>query len=357
MNHNNTTLDICDNDFTYDRFVLVSKIIWHTSGFICFIIGIPGHIFHIIILSNKTNRKEFTSLYFITISICELIFLIGALWLWTASMSLIKYDPREVLSCGIFHCIILGSTTLSNLYLASIAIDRSIMILCPMSYRSIVTRPRVIFRLILICLIVILLLVPNYFYLHYNAKATLFLCDFSSSNNRQRIHLLSLMHALFFVSIPSLIVCISSIILLNNRCQHKHIYKKTLSLSARRMHKRSILTFLVSLWFFFSLLPAFVVEIFVLCDQYFYRDMHCLLRMKIYKILLNCFLILLAMNYSTKFYIHLIISTSFRDDFIQFISCQNNQNSLESRRMNNKNNNELRLLPLLNQNPTKATEI
>ncbi|CAF4168543.1 unnamed protein product [Rotaria sp. Silwood2] len=357
MNHNNTTLDICAISFTYYESFHTSDIIRDIINFICVIIGVPGHVLHIVILSNKTNRKAPTSLHFIAISICELIFLIGIFWLWSANMSLIKNDPREVLSCGIFYCILLGSTTLSNLYLASLFIDRSIMIICSIRYRSIVTRPRVIFRLILICLIVILLLIPYHFYLHYDAKATLFLCDFSSSNNHERIHLLSLIHAIFFVSIPSLIVCISSIILFNNRRHHKRKHKQNLSSIARQMQKNSIFRCFLSLWFFLSLLPAFIIEIFLLYDQFFYDGMHCFTRMKVYKILFNCFSILSSIHYSTKFYIHLMISTLFRKHFIQFISCQNHQNSLESIRMKNKNNNEKRLLSLLKQNQTKVTEV
>ncbi|CAF1081727.1 unnamed protein product [Rotaria sp. Silwood1] len=278
-------------------------------------------------------------------------------WLWCVNMSFIKTDPRHVLSCGIFYCILIGSTTLSNLYLASISIDRSIMILCPIRYRSIVTRPHAICRIILICLVITLVLIPHYFYLHYDAKAILFLCNFTSLNNRQRIHFISLIHTILFVSIPSLIVCISSIILLNNRRQHKRKHKRTLSLNARRMHKRSVLIFLLSLWFFLSLLPAFIVEIFVLYDRFFYDDIRCSIRLKIYKILYNCFLIFSSINYSTKFYIRLIVSTSFRESFIQFICCQNHKKSSGLIKMNNKNKNKHRLLPLLNQNKANVIEI
>ncbi len=74
---NNTTLQICVGNFSYHTSLHISNIAWHVSGLIGVIFGIPGHLFQIIILSDKTNRKEPTSFYFIAIAICELIFLLG----------------------------------------------------------------------------------------------------------------------------------------------------------------------------------------------------------------------------------------------------------------------------------------
>ena len=75
--NNNTSLEICTNNSSYDQSVHISNIIWRVSGLLCILIGIPGHIFQIIIFSNNTQRKEPTSLYLLAIAICELIFLIG----------------------------------------------------------------------------------------------------------------------------------------------------------------------------------------------------------------------------------------------------------------------------------------
>ncbi len=74
---NDTGLETCAHDLTYDKFLHISTIVWHVFGFIGIIIGIPGHILLIIILSNKASLKEPTMLYFIAIAICELVFLIG----------------------------------------------------------------------------------------------------------------------------------------------------------------------------------------------------------------------------------------------------------------------------------------
>ena len=108
--------------------------------------------------------------FFVALMIKDVVNLIGVFWLWCVDMSFIKTDPRQVLSCGIFYNILVGSTTLSNLYLASASIDRSIMVLYPVRYRSIVTRSHVILRLIIITFIVILLLAPRHFYFYYDPK-------------------------------------------------------------------------------------------------------------------------------------------------------------------------------------------
>lgn len=280
------------------------------------------------------------------------VYPIGLFWLWCANMSLIKTDPREIISCGIFYSILVGSTTLSNLYLASMSIDRSMMILYPARYRLIVTRSRVILRLTLITLIITVLLIPHHFYFYYKPGTTLFLCDLHSSVNYRRIRLWSLIHAILFVSVPSLIVCICSSILLHNRCKHKRLNKNNLSVTARRMHRRSILLFFVSLWLLLSLLPICILQIFIIHKRLVYPDSYCSMQWKIYRILLNCFLTISTINYSNKFYIHLIVSTTARKHFIQFITCTSDQQLPVSIRMNDRNNNKQCLLSAIDQTKT-----
>jgi hypothetical protein len=72
---NNTTTEIFQNNS--NNALYISYIVWRSCGLICAILGIPGHLFHILIMSNRTNRKETTSLYFTSIATCELFFLLG----------------------------------------------------------------------------------------------------------------------------------------------------------------------------------------------------------------------------------------------------------------------------------------
>jgi hypothetical protein len=228
------------------------------------------------------------------------------------------------------------------------------MILSPARYRLIVTRSHVIIRIILISIIVLILIIPHHFYLTYKPKVTLFICNFHLSANERQIRLWALIHAILFVSIPSLISCISAFILLYNRCKHKRAQKNNLSPIARRMHRRSIFIFFVSLGIFLTLLPSCILEVFLAHDRLIHHDSGCSKRWKVYKILFNCFLTLASINYAIKFYIHLITSTSFRERFIQFIACKSNQNIS---RMNNGNKNEQHLLSPIIQNKGKLTEI
>lgn len=250
-------------------------------------------------------------------------------------MSIIEKDPRQVLSCGIFYSILIGSTTLSNLYLALLSIDRSLIILCPTRYRSIVTQRHVLFCIIVISIIVLILLIPHHFYLYYDVRTTLFLCDFHSTVNHHKVRLWAFVHSILFVAIPSLIVCISSLILLHNRCKHNRTYKNSLSESARKLHRRAIVIFFVSLAIFFSFLPFCFLELYIVHDQLILHRQHCSARWRIYRTLLNFFLILTSISYSIKFYVHLCIASTFRRQFVQFISCKLNFNA--SRITNNQN--------------------
>jgi hypothetical protein len=234
------------------------------------------------------------------------------------------------------------------------SIDRSIMILSPARYRLIVTQSHVIIRIILISIIVLILIIPHRFYLTYQPKFTLFLCDFHLSANERQIRLWALIHLILLVFIPSLISCISAFILLYNRCKYKRAQKNNLSPSARRMHRRSIFIFFVSLGIFLTLLPSCILEVFLVHDRLIHHDSHCSKRRKVYKILYHCFLTLASINYAIKFYLHLIISVPFRERFIQFIACKSNQNIS---RMNNGNKNEQHLLSSIVQNKAEVTEI
>ncbi|UJR08236.1 hypothetical protein I4U23_012509 [Adineta vaga] len=318
---NNTTSSICPSILNYNSAIHISYIIWRICGLLCILFGIPGHVFSIIITTNKVYRKQPVSLYFIAIAICELIFLFGVSWLWCVDMSLIKIDPRQIFSCGIFYSLLIGPTILSNLYLASMSIDRSVMILYPARYRALITRRHVLIRICVILIIIIIVMIPHHFYYYYDKKTTLFLCEFHDFIDRWRIRLWPFIHAILFVSIPSLITYISSIILIHNRCKHRRVTKNHLSENARRIERNSILILFVTIAISFSIFPHVILEIFTVHDRLYNHDQYCSTRWKTYKILLNWFLTLGALNYSFKFYIRLVISKIFRKDFLQLIAC------------------------------------
>jgi hypothetical protein len=272
-------------------------------------------------------------------------------------MAFIRHDPREVLSCGIFYSILVGSTTLSNLFLAANSIDRGIMILHPTRYRSLVTQSRVMIRIVLITLVVILLLVPHRYYLYYNPRVTFFLCDFYSSDGHRRMQLFSLFHATFFVVMPSVIVCISALILLHNRCTHKRKYRNHLSVNARRMHNRAIVIVIASVVLFLSVLPSCILQVFIVRERFYQDDPRCSTQWRLYRILQYCFLIVSSTNYSIKFYVHLLMSTRFRRSFVQLITCQSRAHSNGLRAISEANKKEQHLLPIKNQTRGETIEL
>jgi len=246
-------------------------------------------------------------------------------------MSIIKIDPREIFSCGIFYSILIGPTILSNLYLASMSIDRTLIILYPARYRHSITPRHVLIRICLIFLIIILFMIPHHFYYYYDKKTTIFICEFHTFVDQWRVRLWPILHAILFVSIPYSITCISSIILLKNRCHHRRIYKNKLSENARRLERNSILILFISITTFCSTLPFVILEIFIVHDRLFNHGIMSITRWKTYKLLLNWFLTCGAVNYSFKFYIRLIISKQFRRDFVHLIHCCNQQKRIRTK--------------------------
>jgi hypothetical protein len=190
-------------------------------------------------------------------------------------------------------------------------------------------------------------MIPHQFYYYYDKNTTVFVCEFNTFIDQWRIHLWPFLHAILFVSVPSLITCISSIVLLQNRCKHRRITKNNISENARRIERNSIFVLFVSIVVLFSLLPSVILEIFIVHDRLFNHEIYCSSRLKTYKILLNWFLILAAGNYSSKFYIRVFISKIFRRDFIQLINC------ILPRK---EEVNEQQLVPLNNQNKGKSRE-
>lgn len=255
-------------------------------------------------------------------------------------MSFIKYDPREIFSCGIYYSIFIGSTTLLTLYVTLWWIQKALMILYPFRYRVQVQGCHLLFRIILVTLVIIACLVPRNFYSNYNSKAAIFICNFSSSTHRSRVRLFSIIYAILFVSIPSSIICISALILLNNQWKHRQKVNNNLSADARSMNNRAIFIFFISFWLFLSSLRTSMIEIFVAYELVFYHDMHCSVRLKIYQNLLSCFFIFSSINCSVRFYIHIIMSVPFRQNFIQFITYKYQQNSSISTCKNNEINTE-----------------
>ncbi|CAF1167978.1 unnamed protein product, partial [Didymodactylos carnosus] len=95
------------------------------------------------------------------------------LWVWLQSMSIIKRDPRDILSCGGYYSCVVGSSMISNFLLANGSFDRVLIIVLPHKYQQIVTNKKVLLRIILTVLITSLLMIHFHFSLYYQAEMKL----------------------------------------------------------------------------------------------------------------------------------------------------------------------------------------
>ncbi|CAF2032407.1 unnamed protein product [Rotaria magnacalcarata] len=241
----------------------------------------------------------------------------------------------------------MGPTISSNLYLASMSIDRVFMILHPIRYRIMDTRRHVIMRMLLIFTIVILLMFPLNFYFYYDSKTTIFICEFYTHIDQWKIRVWPFIHAILFVLCPSILTCIAAVIILRNRYDHRKKQKNKLSESARQMERNSVVLLCISIAILFSLLPTVILQIFIVHDLLLNHESLCPKRWKTYRILVNWFWILSVFVYSCKFYIRLFISKTFRKDFLKLIHCTFRQEQ---------NDNEQNFISLNDQNKTKIAD-
>lgn len=263
-------------------------------------------------------------------------------------MSVIKVDPREVFGCGIFYMILIGPTIASNLYLALLFTDRARMILNPTRFRLIITRRHVIIRIFITFIVILLFMIPYHFYFYYDSKTTVFICEFYEHVDRWKLHIWPFLHAILFVSLPSILTCISSLILIYNRYTHRRLHKNNISVSARRMERNSVVLLFTAIGILLSLAPTVILQILIVNDYLSNHDKRCRERWKTYKILSYCFLTLFVFTYSFKFYFRLCISRAFQRDLIQLFG-------FVSRR--EQSNNDQCLILLSSKNLEKNIEI
>jgi hypothetical protein len=134
--------------------------------------------------------------------------------------------------------------------------------------------------------------------------------------------LLYMLHSFFFI--PWLVACVSSTILLYNRCHHRRVHKRTLSVRTRRVQRLSLMLVLFSFSGLFVVLPVCILHILIVRNQIVNQNIKCSVQYARYRILFYWFLSLMTMNYSLKFYARLIVSSPFRRDFARIIGFGNN---------------------------------
>src|SRR5271163_2059147 len=143
MNNNNTS-SICLLNNTG-----IDVIVWQIGALVFSILGIPGHLIIIIIMLNSHRRRsQPMSLYFISISITESIYLLFMFWDWLDVVNLAP-DPRQILNCALFYPFVSGTGFISLILLIQLNLDRISIIHKPQQTHLYITHKRILIKIIL----------------------------------------------------------------------------------------------------------------------------------------------------------------------------------------------------------------
>lgn len=311
-------------------YYLFGAILWRIGALICVLFGVPSHLIIITVMLNARNRKQPVCLYFTTISIFELIYLTSkwrgsfssvdsfgilvVFWLWCSSLSFVR-DPREVLTCGIYYSLTIGSSNVSTLLLTAASIDRVLIVVYPSRYSSFVTRTKVIMKILIIIIGVSLLIIQYHFSFYFSYS--FYICDYYSYAELWHGKVWPLIRLSLLAFLPCIITCICSVVILRNRYYRRPSTTSETS-GTRHMRTASLLLVIYSIYYTLSVMPLNVLQFFhshffpgdELAEQF---PVDCL-KFGQWKLLMIFCKLLLAMNYSNKFLVHYLISLQFRRD-------------------------------------------
>lgn len=265
-------------------------------------------------------------------------------WIWLSDFSLIDFDPRRILSCGLLYNILSGSSSASNLYVASIAADRALMVLQPTNYRRRITNFNIRLKVFLILVFVIIVQTPMNPVFSYNPQSTIFFCEFRRVEYRFYFRLLSFVQAFACVLIPSIIIFVSSMVLLVNR--QKNIFRRTnRSSPSERMRKVAVFIALGSITTGLMMIITSILCAILVHRQLYSDTLNSSEKRRTSRILLNFYFTSITVVHSIKFYFHILISERSRHIFLRIISFKRvNRNTREISRQNQMNKNPFLLV-------------
>ncbi|UJR33475.1 hypothetical protein I4U23_020920 [Adineta vaga] len=300
-------IEICK----YHPYYLLGETIWRIGALICVLLGIPGHIIVIAIMFNARNRRQPICLYFATMAIFEIIFLIIVFWLWCSSLSLIR-DPRDVLTCGTYYSLLIGSSHISTLLLTTASLDRVCIVVYPTRYSTFVSRTKGLVKIIFIIIIVSLLLIQFHFSFYFSHSY--YICEYDSYAQLWHGKVWPLIRLSLLAFLPCLTICICSMVILRNR-YYRRPSTTSETTGSRHMRTASLLLVIYSIYYTLSIMPLNILQLF---HSYFFNhditetsQIDCL-KFSQWKMLMKFCMLLMAINYSNKFLVHYLISIQFR---------------------------------------------
>lgn len=298
--------------------------IWQIGAFIYPVVGIPGHLLMIITMFNANKRhSQPTSLYFISISIIESIYLIFLFWDWLDVVNLAP-DPRRILNCAFFYPFVRGTGLISLLLLVQLNLDRILIIHHPKQISLYITHRRISIKILLTSTILLFYLFNDYFSLHYDAHSFIIFgqsCRVYPHAERWFYFIWPYINFIIRL-ILCLILILCTIYIFHNRCS-------TISTRTHLLHRHqqtiSLVLVLLSIHTLLALIPISIIQIFT---QYIWKDQcqyfrcHCFQsqdHIQQWK-LLNVICIMWETSiYTMKFYVKLCVSTEFRREVQRLI--------------------------------------
>ena len=240
--------------------------------------------------------------------------LLVVFWLWCASLALLR-DPRDVLTCGIFYTLTIGSSNASTLLLTAASIDRVLIVVYPSRYSTFVTRRKALIKISLILLLVLLLMIQYHFSFYFSHS--LHVCEYYSYAQLWHGTLWPLIRLALLAFVPCTITCICSMVIFQNRFYRRPSTTSETS-GTRHMRTASLLLVIYSIYYTISIMPINILQFF---HSYFLADTRWSGRSEIdclkfsqWTVLMKFCLLLMAINYSNKFIVHYLISLQFRQD-------------------------------------------
>ena len=240
-------------------------------------------------------------------------------WLWCADISIVRFDPRAVLCCGFFLALLNGTSALSNLFMAFMAMDRSSIVVCPRRCHLQITRFRVFTKIFFAFLLITILMTPNYFSFEYRFHSTRIFCEFHSPLDQDHFRLWSFACTIISGLIPAILLWTAAGVLMLNRYKLALNNRSSRNSMTMRIRRVSILIFIASTLLSSTIIATSIMNNMIIYEQLYPELNSSLSYQNKSKLLRNSFCSMTCILYSVKFYIQCIISEPCRKDFLSLI--------------------------------------
>ena len=235
-------------------------------------------------------------------------------WSWCSSFSLLR-DPRDLLTCGTYYSLTIGLSHCSTLLLTAASIDRVLIVLYPSRYSTFVTRTKALIKIIFILVFVLIVIVQYHFSFYFSHSFRV--CESYFDGQFWYGKLTPLIRFIILAFLPCSITCVCSIIIFQNRF-YRRPSTSSETTGSRHMRTASLILVIYSIYYSLTILPIDILQFF---QSTFITDspLNCF-KFSLWKNLMKFSMLLMAINYSNKFFVHYLISVQFRREVFKFLT-------------------------------------